>query len=83
MKSDWQYSKPIVGFDSNDLPIFLDSWNNEGVMTTTEKELVELKSLVKQFLEEIMFVPFRAVDCDQDTVEDLWEKLADAVEEKK
>lgn len=52
-------------------------------MTTAEKELAELKNLVSQFLEEIMYVPFRAVDCDQNTVEDLWEKLADAVEEKK
>lgn len=52
-------------------------------MTKTEKELSELKNLVKHFLEETMYVPFRAVDCDQNTVEDLWEKLADAVEEKK
>lgn len=50
---------------------------------TSEKELKELKDLVKQFLEELMYVPFRAVDCNQDVVEDLWEKLADIVEEKK
>lgn len=48
-----------------------------------QRELEELKGLVKQFLEEIMYVPFRAVDCNQDAVEDLWEKLADIVEEKK
>ena len=46
-------------------------------------ELEALKVLVRQFLEAIEYVPFRAIDCDQNTVEDLWEKLADAVEEQK
>jgi len=46
-------------------------------------EFEELKGIVRQFLEEIMYVPFRAVDCNQDVVEDLWEKLADIVDEKK
>ncbi len=43
-------------------------------------ELKTLKSLVGQFLKETMYVPFRAVDCDQDKVEELWEKLSDAIE---
>jgi len=43
-------------------------------------ELEALKSLVGQFLKETMYVPFRAVDCDQDKVEELWEKLSDAIE---
>lgn len=42
-------------------------------------ELKELKSLVNQFLDAAYYVPFRAVDCDQQLVEDLWEKLSDAV----
>jgi hypothetical protein len=47
------------------------------------EELVELKSLVREFLEETTYVPFRAVDCDQDKVEELWEKLSNIVQEKK
>jgi hypothetical protein len=43
-------------------------------------ELKELKDLVNQFLDAAYYVPFRAVDCVQTTVEDLWEKLADAVD---
>jgi hypothetical protein len=49
-------------------------------MKTETIELQELKQLVNEFLEAIYYVPFRAVDCNQDTVEDLWEKLADAVD---
>jgi hypothetical protein len=43
-------------------------------------ELKELKDLVNQFLDATYYVPFRAVDCVQTTVEDLWEKLVDAVD---
>jgi len=43
-----------------------------------EKELEELKSLVRRFLNEIQFVPMRAVDCDQDEVERLMTQLAEA-----
>jgi len=46
-------------------------------------EFEELKGLVRQFLDELMYVPFKAVDCDQNTVNELWEKLADAVKEEK
>lgn len=46
-------------------------------------EFEELKGLVRQFLDELMYVPFRAVDCDQNTVNELWDKLADAVKEVK
>jgi hypothetical protein len=46
-------------------------------------ELIELKSLVREFLKETTYVPFRAVDCDQDKVEELWEKLSNIVQEKK
>lgn len=48
-----------------------------------QRELEELKGLVGQFLEAIAYVPFRAVDCDQDEVGELWEKLQDAIEDKK
>jgi hypothetical protein len=41
-------------------------------------ELVELKSLVRQFIDELASVPFRAVDCDQEKVYDLWNKLIKA-----
>jgi hypothetical protein len=41
-------------------------------------ELVELKSLVRQFIDELKGVPFRAVDCDQEAVYDLWNKLIKA-----
>ena len=41
-------------------------------------ELVELKSLVRQFIDELSGVPFRAVDCDQEAVYDLWNKLIKA-----
>ena len=45
-----------------------------------QHELIELKGLVREFIEAMEHVPFRAVDCDQELVEDLWEKLADAVD---
>jgi len=53
------------------------------VIKTETLELQELKQLVNEFLDAIYHVPFRAVDCDQDTVEDLWEKLADAVDSER
>jgi len=46
-------------------------------------ELKKLKKLVQQFLHEIRYVPFRAVDCDQFTVEELWSKLDAATTPKK
>jgi len=48
-------------------------------MTTENTELKELKQLVGEFLNAAYYVPFRAVDCDQLLVEELWKKLADAV----
>jgi hypothetical protein len=39
----------------------------------------DLKSLVKEFLKEIEHVPMRAVDCDQEKVRDLINKLEEAV----
>ena len=47
-----------------------------------KKELEDLKRLVSEFLDATEFVPYRAVDCNQDTVYTLIEKLADAIEEK-
>jgi len=52
-------------------------------MKTENVELQELKQLVNEFLDAIYYVPFRAVDCDQELVYDLWEKLADAVDSRK
>ena len=49
-------------------------------MKTESIELKELKRLVSEFLDATYYVPFRAVDCNQQLVEDLWEKLADAVD---
>jgi uncharacterized protein (DUF2236 family) len=46
---------------------------------TTEEELADLKNLVSKFMDAIYNVPFRAVDCDQDAVEDLWNQLCDAL----
>lgn len=46
-------------------------------------KLTELKTLVNQFLDATYYVPFRAVDCNQELVEDLWEKLADAVDSER
>lgn len=43
-----------------------------------KNELIELKGLVREFLDAIEYVPFRAVDCDQETVYTLWNKLIDA-----
>ena len=42
------------------------------------EELIEIKSLVRQFIDEIAGVPFRTVDCDQEAVYDLWNKLIKA-----
>lgn len=42
-------------------------------------ELNTLKSLVRRFLHEIEYVPFRAVDCDQTAVEKLTCSLYDAI----
>lgn len=47
---------------------------------TIEEELNDLKHLVKEFLEEIEHVPFSAVDCDQETVHYLLERLENAVD---
>jgi len=52
-------------------------------MKTKNTELQELKKLVSEFLDATYYVPFRAVDCDQQLVEDLWEKLAEAVDNPK
>jgi hypothetical protein len=52
-------------------------------MKTKNTELQELKQLVSEFLDAIYYVPFRAVDCNQQLVEDLWEKLAEAVDNHK
>ena len=43
-----------------------------------QNELIELKSLVREFIDEIEHVPFRAVDCDQEAVYTLWNKLIEA-----
>ncbi len=52
-------------------------------MKTKNIEPQELKRLVSEFLDATYHVPFRAVDCDQELVYDLWEKLADAVDSRK
>jgi hypothetical protein len=41
-------------------------------------ELKELKSLVRKFLKAVQHVPLRAIDCNQDLVNDLECKLLDA-----
>lgn len=46
-------------------------------------ELEGLKSLVRSFLEEIEHVPFRAVDCDQETVRGLMGQLERATKNKR
>lgn len=51
-------------------------------MSKTEKELIALKNLVKEFLKEVQYVPFRAVDCNQETVYNLLNELVKAVGEK-
>lgn len=43
-------------------------------------ELEKLKSLIRDFLKEIDTVPMRAVDCNQDNVEKLWNQLVKATE---
>lgn len=47
-----------------------------------QRELDELKGLVRDFLKATEHVPFRAVDCDQEIVYTLWDKLTRAVGEK-
>ena len=47
-----------------------------------QRELEELKSLVRDFLKATEHVPFRAVDCNQEEVYDLWDKLIRAVGEQ-
>ena len=48
----------------------------------TELELITLKNLVKEFLKEVQYVPFRAVDCDQDAVYNLLNEMVKAVGER-
>jgi beta-xylosidase len=43
-----------------------------------KNELIELKGLVREFIDAIEHVPFRAVDCDQESVYTLWNKLIKA-----
>jgi hypothetical protein len=43
-----------------------------------QNELIELKGLVREFIDEIEHVPFRAVDCNQEAVYTLWNKLIEA-----
>jgi hypothetical protein len=43
-----------------------------------QNELIELKGLVREFINAIEHVPFRAVDCDQESVYTLWNKLIEA-----
>lgn len=47
-----------------------------------QNELKDLKSLVKEFLQEVQYVPFRAVDCDQHAVYNLLNEMVKAVGEK-
>lgn len=46
-------------------------------------ELDRLKALVRMFLDEISFVPFRAIDCDQIMVDELWWRLREATERRR
>lgn len=45
-------------------------------MTEEAKELRKLRKTVRLFLDAISSVPFRAVDCDQDEIYKLMQKLA-------
>jgi hypothetical protein len=47
-----------------------------------QRELEELKGLVRDFIKETVHVPFRAVDCNQEIVYTLWDKLTRAVGEE-
>lgn len=47
-----------------------------------QRELEELKGLVRDFIKATQHVPFRAVDCDQETVYTLWDKLTRIVGEQ-
>lgn len=52
------------------------------MVKTEETKLKELKSLVRKFFKEIECVPLRAVDCNQEKVYNLIEKLEKALVEK-
>ncbi len=43
---------------------------------SSDEKLRELKKAVREFLHEIEFVPFRAVDCDQELVDNARAKVA-------
>ena len=47
-----------------------------------QRELEELKGLVRDFIKEVQYVPFRAVDCDQDAVYNLLNEMVKAVGER-
>ena len=42
-------------------------------------EFNELKILIREFLDEISGVPMRAVDCNQNNVDNLWGRIAEIV----
>lgn len=45
-------------------------------------ELEALKNTVREFLKEVQYVPFRAVDCDQNAVYNLLNEMVKAVGER-
>jgi hypothetical protein len=47
-------------------------------MITAKEELRQLKALVRKFLKETQYVPYRAVDCDP-SVHDLIDQMHAAV----
>lgn len=47
-----------------------------------EGELRALKRAVRRFLDAISGVPMRAVDCDQDEVDEAWRDLAAMVKRR-
>jgi hypothetical protein len=47
-----------------------------------QDELESLKNTVRKFLKEVQYVPFRAVDCDQDAVYNLLNEMVKAVGER-
>jgi hypothetical protein len=51
-------------------------------MTQVENELTRLKALVREFIKETNNVPFRATDCNQDTVRNLLNQLTRATSEQ-
>jgi hypothetical protein len=42
------------------------------------EDLKKLRKLVREYLHVTEWVPMRAIDCDQDLEERLWDKLAKA-----